>query len=62
MDNIMTMAAALDAAGIKIRIDDKYRSFEEVMNDLRYKWRELDPNQKQTIANAFVRFMIRDGQ
>ena len=56
MDNkrIRTMAQALEAVGVSIMQDGEYRLVE-----LRDKWHSLNQNDKQRVANAFVRFMTR---
>lgn len=60
MDNekITTMAAALEAVGIKTQQDGEYRKFDDVMGELWDKWPTLEQNDKQQIANMFVRCML----
>ncbi len=53
-----TMAEVLDTIGIKIKVNNEYRLFDDVMNDLRKKWNTLTADEKQKIANVFVRFFI----
>ena len=59
MDNkrIRTMAQALEAVGVSIMQDGEYRLVDDVMRELRDKWHSLNQNDKQRVANAFVRFM-----
>lgn len=52
------MAAALEAVGIKTQQDGEYRTFDEVMGELWDKWPTLEQNDKQQIANMFVRCML----
>lgn len=61
MDNerIETMAQALEAVGVSIMQDGEYRLVDDVMRELRDKWHSLNQNDKQRVANAFVRFMMR---
>ncbi len=61
MDNkrIRTMAQALEAVGVSIMQDGEYRLVDDVMRELRDKWHSLNQNDKQRVANAFVRFMTR---
>jgi len=60
MDNkTSTMAAALEAVNIKTQQEGKYRPFDDVMGELWGKWHSLNQNDKQRVANAFVRFMMR---
>ena len=61
MDNerIETMAQALEAVGVSIKQDREYRLVDDVMSELRDKWHSLNQNDKQRVANAFVRFMTR---
>ena len=61
MDNkrIRTMAQALEAVGVSIMQDGEYRLVDDVMRELRDKWHSLNQNDKQRVANAFVRFMMR---
>ncbi len=61
MDNerIETMAQALEAVGVSIKQDREYRLVDDVMSELRDKWHSLNQNDKQRVANAFVRFMMR---
>lgn len=58
-ERIETMAQALETVGISIKQDCEYRSVEDVMGELRDKWHSLNQNDKQRVANAFVRFMMR---
>lgn len=59
MDNkITTMAAALEAVGIKAQQEGVYRSFDDVMNELWEKWHSLDQAAKQKVSSAFVRCML----
>ena len=60
MDNekITTMAQAFEAVGISIKQDGEYRSVEDVMGELRDKWHSLMQNDKQRVANAFVRYFL----
>jgi len=59
MDNkITTMAAALEAVGIKTQQEGKYRPFDDVMNELWEKWHNLDQAAKQKVSSAFVRCML----
>lgn len=58
-ERIETMAQALETVGISIKQDCEYRSVEDVMGELRDKWHSLNQNDKQRVANAFVRFMTR---
>lgn len=60
MDNekITTMAQALETVGISIMQDGEYRSIDDVMGELRDKWPTLEQNDKQQIANMFVRYML----
>ena len=59
MDNkITTMAAALEIVGIKVQQDGEYRPFNDVMGELWDKWPTLEQNDKQQIANMFVRCML----
>lgn len=58
-ERIETMAQALEAVGVSIKQDGEYRSVEDVMGELRDKWHSLNQNDKQRVANAFVRFMMR---
>lgn len=58
-ERIETMAQALETVGISIKQDCEYRSVEDVMRELRDKWHSLNQNDKQRVANAFVRFMTR---
>lgn len=53
-----TMAQALEAIGISIMQDKEYRSIDDVMGELRDKWPTLEQNDKQQIANMFVRYML----
>ena len=61
MDNerIEAMAQALEAVGVSIKQDREYRLVDDVMSELRDKWHSLNQNDKQRVANAFVRFMMR---
>ena len=59
MDNkTSTMAAALEAVGIKTQQDGEYRPFDEVMSELWDKWHSLDQAAKQTVSSVFVRCMM----
>ena len=59
MDNkITTMAASLEAVGIKTQQEGKYRPFDDVMNELWEKWHNLDQAAKQKVSSAFVRCML----
>lgn len=60
MDNerIETMAAALEAVGIKAQQEGVYRPFDDVMNELWEKWHSLDQAAKQRVSSAFVRCML----
>lgn len=60
MDNerIETMAAALEAVGIKTQQDGEYRPFDDVMGELWDKWHSLDQVAKQKVSSAFVRYML----
>lgn len=59
MDNkITTMAAALEAVGIKMQQDSEYRPFDEVMGELWDKWPTLEQTAKQKVSSAFVRCML----
>lgn len=60
MDNekITTMAAALEAMGIKTQHDGVYRPFDDVMSELWEKWHSLDQAAKQKVSSAFVRCML----
>lgn len=55
---LTTMAEVLDTVGIKIKTNDQYRLFDDVMNDLREKWNTLSADEKQRVANMFVRYFI----
>lgn len=55
---IETMAQALETVGISIKQDCEYRSVEDVMGELRDKWHSLNQNDKQRVANAFVRYFL----
>lgn len=59
MDNkITTMAAALEAVGIKTQQDGEYRPFDDVLGELWDKWHSLDQAAKQKVSSAFVRCML----
>lgn len=59
MDNkITTMAAALEAVGIKTQQDGEYRPFDEVMGELWDKWPTLEQTAKRKVSSAFVRCML----
>ena len=60
MDNnyILTMEQALEAVGIKTKENGEYRLFDDVMNDLREKWNSLTVDEKQRVANMFVRYFL----
>lgn len=59
MDNkTSTMAVALEAVNIKTQQEGKYRPFDDVMGELWDKWPTLEQNDKQQIANMFVRCML----
>lgn len=60
MDNekITTMAQALEAVNIYIKQGEEYRSIDDVMGELRDKWPTLEQDDKQQIANMFVRYML----
>lgn len=58
-ERIETMAQALEAVGVSIKQDREYRLVDDVMSELRDKWHSLNQNDKQRVANAFVRFMMR---
>ena len=58
-ERIETMAQALEAVGVSIKQDGEYRLVDDVMSELRDKWHSLNQNDKQRVANAFVRFMMR---
>lgn len=60
MDNkrIRTMAQALEAVGVSIMQDGEYRLVDDVMRELRDKWHSLNQNDKQRVANAFVRYFL----
>lgn len=55
---LTTMAEVLDTVGIKIKTNDQYRLSDDVMNDLREKWNTLSADEKQRVANMFVRYFI----
>lgn len=57
-ERIETMAQALETVGISIKQDCEYRSVEDVMGELRDKWHSLNQNDKQRVANAFVRYFL----
>ena len=57
-EKITTMAAALEAVGIKTQQNGKYRPFDDVMGELWDKWPTLEQHDKQQIANMFVRCML----
>lgn len=58
-ETIMTMEQALATVGIKTQYNGKNKMFDDVMDELRIKWHELDQCGKQLVANAFVRFMLK---
>lgn len=59
MDNkITTMAAALEAVGIKTQQDGEYRPFDDVLGELWDKWHSLDQAAMQKVSSAFVRYML----
>ena len=58
-ERIETMAQAFEAVGVSIMQDGEYRLVDDVMRELRDKWHSLNQNDKQRVANAFVRFMMR---
>lgn len=58
-ERIETMTQAFEAVGVSIKRDGEYRSADDVMGELRGKWHSLNQNDKQRVANAFVRFMMR---
>ncbi len=53
-----TIAEVLDSIGIKIKTNEQYRLFDDVMNDLREKWNTLTADEKQRVANMFVRYFV----
>ena len=53
-----TMAQALEAVGVSIKQDGEYRLVDDVMSELRDKWHSLNQNDKQRVANAFVRYFL----
>lgn len=53
-----TMAEVLDSIGIKIKTNEQYRLFDDVMSDLREKWNSLTVAEKQRVANMFVRYFL----
>ena len=55
---LTTMAEILVTIGIKIKVDNQYRLFDDVMNDLREKWNSLTVDEKQRVANMFVRYFL----
>ena len=57
-DKITTMAAALEAVGIKAQQNGEYRPFDAVMGELYEKWHSLDQAAKQKVGSAFVRSMM----
>lgn len=57
-DKITTMAAALEAVGIKTQQDGEYRPFNDVMGELWDKWPTLEQTAKQTVSSVFVRCML----
>jgi len=59
MDNkTSTMAAALEAVGIKTQQNGEYRPFDDVMGELWDKWPTLEQTAKQKVSSAFVRCML----
>lgn len=58
-ERIETMAQAFEAVGVSIKRDGESRLADDVMGELRDKWHSLNQNDKQRVANAFVRFMMR---
>lgn len=58
-ERIETMAQAFEAIGVSIKRDGESRLADDVMGELRDKWHSLNQNDKQGVANAFVRFMMR---
>ena len=57
-EKITTMEQALEAVGIKAQQEGKYRPFDDVMNELREKWHNLDQTAKQKVSSAFVRCIL----
>lgn len=57
-DKITTMAAALEAVGIKTQQDGEYRLFDDVMCELQEKWHILTEHEKQEVAKSFVRCFL----
>lgn len=57
-ERIETMAQALEAVGVSIKQDGEYRLVDDVMSELRDKWHSLNQNDKQRVANAFVRYFL----
>lgn len=57
-EKIETMAAALEAVGIKAQQEGEYRPFNDVMSELWDKWHSLDQAAKQKVSSAFVRCMM----
>lgn len=58
-ERIETMAQAFEAVDVSIKRDGESRLADDVMGELRDKWHSLNQNDKQRVANAFVRFMMR---
>lgn len=57
-DKITTMAAALEAVGIKTQQEGEYRPFDDVMCELQEKWHNLTEYEKQKVAKSFVRCFL----
>ena len=57
-EKITTMAAALEAVGIKTQQNGEYRPFDDVMGELWDKWPTLEQTAKQTVSSAFVQCML----
>ena len=57
-ERIETMAQAFEAVGVSIKQDGEYRLVDDVMSELRDKWHSLNQNDKQRVANAFVRYFL----
>ena len=57
-DKTSTMAAALEAVGIKTQQNGEYRPFDDVMGELWDKWPTLEQTAKQKVSSAFVRCML----
>lgn len=58
MTNFENFTAALDTVGISAVVDGFARPMDAVMDELRGKWDSLTTEQKQTVADAFTRYMI----